>query len=49
VSESRFERNLFALRQKKLAEIEKLGQAKYPNQCVATHTIPEVRAERGEV
>ena len=47
--ESEFERNLFALRQEKLAEIEKLGQAKYPNQYVATHTIPEVRAQWGEV
>ena len=46
--ESEFERNLFALRQEKLAEIEKLGQAKYPNQYVATHTIPEVRAQWGE-
>jgi len=48
VFESEFERNLFALRQEKLAEIEKLGQAKYPNQYVATHTIPEVRAQWGE-
>ena len=47
VFESEFERNLFALRQEKLAEIEKLGQAKYPNQYVATHTIPEVRAQWG--
>jgi lysyl-tRNA synthetase class 2 len=49
VFESEFERNLFALRQEKLAEIEKLGQAKYPNQYFATHTIPEVRAQWGEV
>jgi lysyl-tRNA synthetase class 2 len=48
VFESEFERNLFALRQEKLAEIEKLGQAKYPNQYVTTHTIPEVRAQWGE-
>ena len=47
--ESEFERNLFALRQEKLAEIEKLGQARYPNQYVTTHTIPEVRAQWGEV
>jgi lysyl-tRNA synthetase, class II len=46
--ESEFERNLFALRQEKLAEIEKLGQARYPNQYLATHTIPEVRAQWGE-
>ena len=46
--DSEFERNLFALRQEKLGEIEKLGQAKYPNQYIATHTIPAVRAEWGE-
>jgi len=49
VFESEFERNLFALRQQKLDEIEKLGQQKYPNQYRATHTIPEVRAQWGEV
>jgi lysyl-tRNA synthetase class 2 len=48
VFDSEFERNLFALRQEKLGEIEKLGQAKYPNQYIATHTIPAVRAEWGE-
>ena len=41
--ESEFERNLFDLRKEKLAEIEKLGQAAYPNQFPATHTIPVVR------
>ncbi len=41
--ESEFERNLFDLRKQKLAEIEKLGQAAYPNQFPATHTIPAVR------
>src|SRR5579863_264679 len=41
--ESEFERNLFELRKSKLAEIEKLGQAAYPNQFPASHTIPEVR------
>ncbi len=46
--DSEFERNLYALRQEKLVEIEKLGQAKYPNQYIATHTIPEVRAKWGE-
>ena len=45
--DSEFERNLFALRQEKLGEIEKLGQAKYPNQYIATHTIPAVRAQVG--
>jgi lysyl-tRNA synthetase class 2 len=45
VFESEFERNLFELRRTKLAEIEKLGQAAYPNQFSASHTIPEVRAQ----
>jgi lysyl-tRNA synthetase, class II len=43
VFDSEFERNLFDLRKEKLAEIEKLGQAAYPNQFPATHTIPVVR------
>jgi lysyl-tRNA synthetase class 2 len=51
--ESEFERNLFTLRQEKLKEIEKLGQAAYPNRFpaspdVASQTIPEVRAQWGE-
>ena len=41
--ESEFERNLFDLRKLKLAEIEKLGQAAYPNQFPATHILPAVR------
>src|ERR1700722_8093625 len=45
VFDSEFERNLFELRQSKLVEIEKLGQAAYPNQFPSTHTIPEVRAK----
>jgi lysyl-tRNA synthetase, class II len=45
VFDSEFERNLFDLRREKLAEIEKLGQAAYPNQFVSAHTIPEVRAK----
>jgi lysyl-tRNA synthetase class 2 len=48
VFDSEFERGLFALRQEKLDEIEKLGQAKYPNQYISTHTIPAVRAQWGE-
>ena len=43
--ESEFERNLFDLRREKLKEIEKLGQAAYPNQFPASHTIPAVRAQ----
>jgi lysyl-tRNA synthetase class 2 len=43
VFESEFERGLFDLRKQKLAEIEKLGQAAYPNQFPATYTIPGVR------
>jgi len=45
VFESDFERSLFELRRAKLAEIEKLGQAAYPNQFPASHTIPAVRAK----
>ena len=45
--ESEFERNLFDLRKAKLAEIEKLGQAAYPNQFSASHTIPAVRTRWG--
>jgi len=44
VFESEFERNLFELRKQKLGEIEKLGQARYPNQFPFTHTIPDIRA-----
>ncbi len=43
--DSEFEQNLFTLRQEKLKEIEKLGQAAYPNQYVATHTLAKVREE----
>ena len=46
--DSEFERNLFDLRKTKLAEIEKLGQAAYPNQFPASHIIPAVRAKWGE-
>jgi lysyl-tRNA synthetase, class II len=49
VFDSEFERNLFALRQEKLQAITQLGQAAYPNQFIFTHTIPEVRAQWGEV
>ncbi len=46
--DSEFERNLFDLRKAKLVEIEKLGQAAYPNQFPASHTIPQVRAKWSE-
>jgi len=46
--DSEFERNLFDLRKAKLEEIVKLGQAAYPNQFPATHTVPQVRAQWGE-
>ena len=49
VFESEFERNLFALRQEKLEAIAALGQSRYPNQYRATQTIPQVRAQWGEV
>ena len=45
--ESDFERNLFELRKQKLGEIEKLGQAAYPNQFPFTHTIPGIRGRWG--
>jgi lysyl-tRNA synthetase, class II len=47
VFESEFERSLFELRREKLKEIEKLGQAVYPNQFPASHTLPAVRAKWG--
>ncbi|WP_446744179.1 lysine--tRNA ligase [Silvibacterium acidisoli] len=43
--ESDFERNLFALRQDKLKQIEGLGQAAYPNSFSATGTIDALRAQ----
>ncbi len=51
--ESEFEQNLFNLRKAKLEEIEKLGQAAYPNrfprqQSEAAIGIPELRARWGE-
>jgi len=48
VFDSEFERSLFELRQAKLKEIEKLGQAAYPNEYRASHSIPAVRAQWGE-
>jgi lysyl-tRNA synthetase class 2 len=53
VFDSEFERNLFELRKSKLEEIEKLGQAAYPNRFPASQdehaiTVPEVRAKWGE-
>jgi lysyl-tRNA synthetase, class II len=48
VFDSEFEQSLFALRQAKLKEIEKLGQPAYPNQFPASHTIPEIRAKWGQ-
>jgi lysyl-tRNA synthetase class 2 len=48
VFDSEFERSLFELRKSKLEEIEKLGQAAYPNQFPASHTGPQVRAKWDE-
>jgi lysyl-tRNA synthetase class 2 len=53
VFDSEFEQNLFHLRQEKLKEIEKLGQAAYPNRFPAEQgefatTLAEVRAQWGE-
>jgi lysyl-tRNA synthetase, class II len=44
VFESEFERNLFALRQEKLKQIEALGQRAYPNSFAATHDIAKIRS-----
>ena len=51
--DSEFERSLFDLRRSKLEEIEKLGQAAYPNRFPASDdvpatAVPEVRAHWGE-
>jgi lysyl-tRNA synthetase, class II len=48
VFESEFEKNLYALRRDKLAQIEALGHAAYPNSYAATHTVPELRAAYDE-
>jgi len=47
VFDSEFERSLFDLRKAKLEEIVKLGQAAYPNQFPASHTLSAVRAKWG--
>ncbi len=46
--DSEFEQNLFELRKEKLKEIEKLGQAAYPNQYRASNSLAGVRAQWGE-
>ncbi len=43
MSESEFERGLFALRQQKLQQIEALGSPAYPNQFVSTHSLAAIR------
>jgi lysyl-tRNA synthetase class 2 len=48
VFDSEFEQSLFELRKTKLEEIVKLGQAAYPNQFPASHTVPQVRDQWGE-
>jgi lysyl-tRNA synthetase class 2 len=48
VFDSEFERSLFELRKSKLEEIVKLGQAAYPNQFPASHSVPQVRAKWDE-
>ncbi len=45
--DSEFEGELFELRKTKIQEIEKLGQAAYPNQFPFSHTIPAVRTQWG--
>jgi len=51
--DSEFEQNLFKLRQEKLEEIKKLGQAAYPNRFPSSQedeaiAIPKVREQWGE-
>lgn len=46
--ESEFERNLYALRQQKLSQIEALGQPAYPSSFAATQTVPQILAQYGE-
>ncbi len=46
--DSEFEQNLFDLRKEKLKEIEKLGQAAYPNRYAASHSLTAVRAQWGD-
>jgi lysyl-tRNA synthetase class 2 len=48
VFESEFERSLFDLRRQKLEEIEKLGQAAYPNQFPFSHTVAAIREKWDE-
>jgi lysyl-tRNA synthetase class 2 len=48
VFESEFEKNLYALRRDKLAQIAALGHATYPNSYAATHAIPELRVAYDE-
>jgi lysyl-tRNA synthetase class 2 len=42
--ESEFEKNLYALRREKLAQIAALGQQAYPNSYAFTTTVPEIWA-----
>ena len=42
--ESEFERSVFDLRREKLAQIQALGQATYPNSFAATNTLAEIHA-----
>jgi len=44
VYESEFERSVFDLRREKLAQIQALGQATYPNSFAATNTLAEIHA-----
>ena len=46
--DSEFEHNLFDLRKEKLVEIEKLGQAAYPNRFLFFAYYAQVRAKWGE-
>jgi lysyl-tRNA synthetase class 2 len=43
LSESEFERGLYALRRQKLEQIEALGSPAYPNHYASTHTLAAIR------
>ncbi len=47
VFDSEFEQNLFELRKEKLKEIEKLGQAAYPNRFPARQDQSAITLGRG--
>ena len=47
--DSNFERGIYDLRREKLQQIQALGQQTYPNQFVATATIPEILRQYSDI